>query len=217
MVGAVIATDGKQGAADWLAGIKRNAQIYQDDEAVVAAVNRGDVASGVINAVLLVPPPASSSAPSKMHSKVHYFPNQDVGAIENVSGAAVLASTGNRKDAERFVEFLVSPAGQRIIANGDDFEYPTRPGVAPNPALPSLAIGRTLDAVGRPSWATVRRRRSSSWRRVWRDRIGDDRADRRRARPDSPASRNVVVEGPRGDGRPCGSSNVNRTTVSGPW
>ena len=35
----------KAAAAAWLAGLKRNAGIYQDEEAVVAAVNRGDVAA----------------------------------------------------------------------------------------------------------------------------------------------------------------------------
>ena len=43
LVGAVIATHGEAAARDWLAGLKRNARIYQDEEAVVAAVNRGDV------------------------------------------------------------------------------------------------------------------------------------------------------------------------------
>src|SRR5207253_645626 len=49
VVGAVIARDGEDAAAEWLRGLKRNAETYQDEEAVVAAVNRGDVASGVIN------------------------------------------------------------------------------------------------------------------------------------------------------------------------
>ena len=33
----------------------------------------------------------------------------------------------------------MSPAGQRILASGSDFEYPVLPGVAPNPALPPLS------------------------------------------------------------------------------
>ena len=49
VVGAVIARYGTKAATDWLAGLKRNAQLYASDEAVVAAVNRGDVATGVIN------------------------------------------------------------------------------------------------------------------------------------------------------------------------
>jgi iron(III) transport system substrate-binding protein len=55
-VGAIIATYGRQGAVDRLAGLKRNAQLYQRDESVVAAVNRGDVATGAINPLLLVSP-----------------------------------------------------------------------------------------------------------------------------------------------------------------
>jgi iron(III) transport system substrate-binding protein len=137
LVGAVIATQGESGAKEWLAGIKRNAQLYQDDEAVVAAVNRGDVATGVINQYYWYRLGRELGA-DKMHSDVYSFPNHDVGAIENVSGAAVLKSSGNRKDAEAFVEFLVSRTGQEVIASGDDFEYPVRSGVAANSALPPL-------------------------------------------------------------------------------
>src|SRR5215471_7733642 len=39
LVGAVIATHGATAARDWLDGLKRNAVIYQDDEAVLSAVN----------------------------------------------------------------------------------------------------------------------------------------------------------------------------------
>jgi iron(III) transport system substrate-binding protein len=56
----------------------------------------------------------------------------------NVAGAAVLATSKHTDAAERFVAFLVSRAAQRLIAQGDDFEYPARPGVAPNAALPPL-------------------------------------------------------------------------------
>ena len=38
VVGAVIATHGRKAAASWLAGLKRNGAIYQDEESVVAAV-----------------------------------------------------------------------------------------------------------------------------------------------------------------------------------
>jgi iron(III) transport system substrate-binding protein len=137
LVSAILATSGKQGATDWLAGIKRNATIYQDDEAVVAAVNRGDVASGVINAYYWYRLQREVGA-GKMQSAVHYFPNRDVGAIENISGAAVVRSSANRKNAQAFVKFLIGPEGQRLVATGDDFEYPTRQGVAAHPVLPPL-------------------------------------------------------------------------------
>ncbi|HZS24941.1 MAG TPA: extracellular solute-binding protein [Gaiellaceae bacterium] len=137
VVGAVIATKGAAAAADWLAGLKRNADIYQTDESVVAAVNRGDVAVGVINQYywFRLRRELGSGA---MRSALYYFPSGDPGSIVNVSGAAVLASSHRHRDAERLVAFLVSRAAQQLIAHGDDFEYPARPGVSPNAALPAL-------------------------------------------------------------------------------
>lgn len=138
LVGAVTATYGERAATDWLAGLKRNAQLYQSDEAVVSAVNRGDVATGVINNYYWFRLRLETGA-SAMHSALHYFPNHDVGSIENISGAAVLASSSHNENAQKFLEFLVSKTAQGIIAHGDDFEYPARPGVGPNSALPPLS------------------------------------------------------------------------------
>lgn len=138
LVGAVIATYGTKVAQQWLAGLKRNAQIFQTDEAVVAAVNRGDVATGLINHYYWYRLRLEIGA-SAMHSSVYYFPDHDVGSIENISGAAVLASSAHKREAQRFVAFLVSRAGQEILAHSADFEYPARPGVRANPALRPLS------------------------------------------------------------------------------
>ena len=137
VVGAVIATYGRGTASQWLAGLKRNAQTYQDEEAVVAAVNRGDVAAGIVNQYYWYRLRLEVSA-GAIHSRLDYFPGHDVGSIENISGAAVLASTKHRQDARALLQFIVSPAGQRILANSYDFEYPARPGIAPSRNLPPL-------------------------------------------------------------------------------
>ena len=151
VVGAVIATHGTRAAASWLAGLKRNAAIYQDEESVVAAVNRGDEAVGVINQYYWYRLRLETGARA-IHSALYYFPHGDAGSVVNVSGAAVLASSHHRSDAERFVAFLVSRAGQRLISGGDDYEYPVRSGVAPNPALPAFAsiphAGISVTALG---------------------------------------------------------------------
>jgi iron(III) transport system substrate-binding protein len=138
VVGAIIAADGQAAATRWLDGLKRNAQIYQNEEAVAAAVNRGDVAAGLINHYYWYRL-RLELGPSAVHSRLYHFPNHDVGSIENISGAAVLTSSQHKSLAQRFVRFLVGRSGQRILANGYDFEYPARPGIAPNRALPPLA------------------------------------------------------------------------------
>jgi iron(III) transport system substrate-binding protein len=138
LVGAVIARDGAGRTAAWLQGLKRNAASYQDEEAVVAAVNRGDVAAGVVNAYYWYRLRLEVGNRG-MHSALHYFPDRDVGSIVNVAGAAVLATSRHTDAAERFLAFLVGKAGQRIVAESDDFEYPARADVAANPSLPPLA------------------------------------------------------------------------------
>ena len=138
VVGAVIATKGANAAASWLAGLKRNADVYQDEEAVVAAVNRGDVAAGIINQYYWFRLQREVGK-AGTHSALYYFPSGDPGSIVNVAGVAILASAHRSREAQRFVAFLVSRAGQRLIAQGDDFEYPVRPGVRANPALPAFA------------------------------------------------------------------------------
>ena len=74
-----------------------------------------------------------------MHSALYFFPNHDVGSLENVSGAGVLATSRHPQEAQGFVRFLLSPTAQEILAHGYDFEYPTRPGIAPNGQLPALS------------------------------------------------------------------------------
>ncbi len=143
LVGAVIATYGQQAAARWLAGLKRNAQLYQTDEAVVAAVNSGDVAAGLINNYYWYRLRVEVGA-GAMHSALHYFPGHDPGSVVNISGAAVVASSRHRRQALAFVRFLVSPAAQRIIAGSYDFEYPAPP--RHRAQLPAARAG--LDLVG---------------------------------------------------------------------
>ncbi len=138
LVGAIIARYGRQAAVSWLAGLKRNAQLFQDDESVVAAVNRGDVATGIINHYYWYRL-RLEVGPGAMRSALYFFPNEDVGSIENISGAGVLASSSHPLEAQAFVSFLLSPDAQRILARGYDFEYPTRPGISANPQLTPLS------------------------------------------------------------------------------
>ena len=88
---------------------------------------------------LLLVPPAARARRAQMHSALYFFPNHDVGSIENISGAGVLASSNHPREAQAFVSFLLSPTAQQILAHGYDFEYPTRPGVGPNPQLSPLS------------------------------------------------------------------------------
>jgi iron(III) transport system substrate-binding protein len=138
LVGAVIATYGKQAAVNWLSGLKRNGALYQSDESVVAAVNKGDVAVGIINHYYWYRLRLEIGARG-MHSVLYFFPNHNVGSLQNISGAAVLKTSKHPQEAQEFVKFLLSSTAQKILAHGYDFEYPLRPGIKPNPQITPLA------------------------------------------------------------------------------
>ncbi len=157
LVSAVIKQYGKPAALAWLQGLKANSKIYQDDESVVAAVARGDVAVGIVNnyywARLY-----TDLGPAKIDSKLYHFPHGDIGGLVNISGAAVLKSSHNPAAAQKFLAFLVSPKAQAMLGKSEvDFEYPLRPGIAPNqlltafkdlqpPAIAAAALGDDQDA-----------------------------------------------------------------------
>jgi iron(III) transport system substrate-binding protein len=138
LLGGVIATYGQTAALNWLRGLKANATSFADIESVVAAVNKGHASVGIINQYYWYRLRQEVGA-GNTHSKLYFFPNRDVGGLENISGAAVLASSSHKSAAEKLVSFLVSAQAERIIAAGDTFEYPVRQGVAPNPALLPLS------------------------------------------------------------------------------
>jgi iron(III) transport system substrate-binding protein len=131
---------GSAAALAWLKAIKSNAgsHIYQDNETLTSEVNSGQVEIGLINHYYWYRLRAGLGA-SAMHSALHYFAAGDAGYVLNVSGAGILASSSHQAAAQKFLAFLVSDAGQRIIAQTDSYEYPLRPGVAANPALPPLS------------------------------------------------------------------------------
>jgi iron(III) transport system substrate-binding protein len=153
LVGAVIALKGRPAALRWLKGLHENATLFDDDEGVVAAVDRGAAATGIINSYYWARLRTEKGA-DKMQSAIHHFAGGDVGGMMNVSGAAALKSSRNQAAAQKFLAFLVSKPAQEMISKLDiTFEYPLATGVAANPILkpmgelqpPSLTIKQIGD------------------------------------------------------------------------
>jgi iron(III) transport system substrate-binding protein len=139
LVGAVIATQGRAKALAWLEGLQRNAKIYQDDEGVAAAVNRGSVATGIINNYYWARLSTELGA-AHTPSRIAHFAAGDTGNLINISGAAVLAPSHRQAAAQRFLAFLVSRRAQEMLAKSSvDYEYPLVAGVAPNALLTPMA------------------------------------------------------------------------------
>ncbi len=153
LVGAVVALKGRPAALEWLKGLHDNATIFDDEEGVVAAVDRGAAATGIINNYYWARLRMEKGA-GKMQSAIHHFAGGDVGALLNISGAAVLKSSHNQAAAQKFLAFLVSKPAQDMLSRLDiTFEYPLVEGVEANPILkpmrelqpPSLTIRQIGD------------------------------------------------------------------------
>jgi iron(III) transport system substrate-binding protein len=155
IVTTVARTYGNAAALKWLNALKANAgsHIYPDNETIADEVNRGQAAIGIVNQYYWYRERAEIGA-SNMHSRIAYFAPHNVGYVLDVSGAAILRSSKNQANAQKFLAYMNSAAGQEIIAHSESFEYPIASGVKtaqpetpftqlqPNPVtIPELGTG----------------------------------------------------------------------------
>jgi iron(III) transport system substrate-binding protein len=138
IVSAIDKLDGRAATERWLEGFASNAKRYDDNEGIVAAVEDGEVAAGVINHYYWYEQAAEVGA-ANVHSKLYYFGHKDPGALVNISGAGALKSSNEPTLAQRFLAFLVSAEGQNAMTHSGDWEYPLVAGVAPPPGLRPFA------------------------------------------------------------------------------
>jgi iron(III) transport system substrate-binding protein len=134
IVSAITKVDGEAAAESWLEGFADNAKRYNDNEGIIAAVDGGQIAAGIINHYYWYEAVAEEGK-DKVPSKLHYFGHEDPGALVNVSGAGALESSGEPELAQEFLAYLVSIEGQTAITKSGDWEYPLNAAVPPPPGL----------------------------------------------------------------------------------
>jgi iron(III) transport system substrate-binding protein len=134
IVAAVLELEGEDATRAWLQGIKDNGTIYDGNNVVLESVNAGESEVGIIYHYYWYRDQAESGDVSD-NSALHFFRNQDPGAFVSVSGAGVLASSDHKADAEKFVDYLTSEAGQQGLADSYALEYPLNPAVQLDPPV----------------------------------------------------------------------------------
>ena len=139
-VTAMRAEVGDDEALAWLEAMEANGSpTYDNNNAIVEAVARGEVEMGLVNHYYnerrLAEDPDSPSAN-------HLFEDGDLGSLILVTGVGMVAGTEHAEDAERFIEFLLSEEAQTFFSE-ETFEYPLAAGVEPHvedlPPLESIA------------------------------------------------------------------------------
>jgi iron(III) transport system substrate-binding protein len=137
IVAALLQLKGEPATAQWLAAMKANAVLYNDNIATLKAVNAGEVDGGVIYHYYWFRDQSKTKEISG-NTALHYFKNEDPGAFVSLSGGGVLASSDKKDQAQQFIRFITGTAGQEVLEKGTSFEYPVASGVPANPALPPL-------------------------------------------------------------------------------
>lgn len=119
----------------WLRGMLDNdVQAYDNNILVRDAIAAGEVQAGLINHYYVMEALAEDpDYPVELH-----FPEGDVGALINVAGVGILASSEHRAQAQELVDFLLSAEAQEYFRE-ETGEYPIAAGVEPLAVLPPLA------------------------------------------------------------------------------
>ena len=128
---------GEEAADEWVAALAANdPQIFENNGAVLTAVNEGVVETGLINHYYWFRQ-AAEAGEDNMRAQLSYPEAGDPGSIVNVTGAGILSSAAQDADALQFVEFLVSAEAQQYFVD-ETFEYPLAEGIDAPAGLPAL-------------------------------------------------------------------------------
>ena len=119
---------GEDGARTWLkAFAAQQPQAFENNNAVLDAVDGGQVALGLINHYYWFQKTAELGEDA-VNARIHFLDSDDPGALVNVAGAGVLAGTDNAQAAAEAIVFLLSPEIQQYFAD-ETAEYPVVEGV----------------------------------------------------------------------------------------
>jgi iron(III) transport system substrate-binding protein len=134
IVAAVLDLEGEDATRAWLEGLKANGTVYDGNNVVLESVNSGEVATGIEYHYYWYRDQAESGENSN-DSQLYFWGNQDPGAFLSISGAGVLENAEHPKEAQEFVAYLTSEAGQRALADSYALEYPLNPAVSLAPPV----------------------------------------------------------------------------------
>ena len=156
-VTAMRAALGEDAARAWLEGIKANQPVtYEGNSQAVEGIANGEIDVALVNHYYrwnLARPIEEAGGTFPVAN--HHFDPGDVGALVNVAGLGILASSGQPAQAAAFVDFLLSPEAQAYFAESTS-EYPlvagvpTMEGLVPLAELgePPVGLGELKDLAG---------------------------------------------------------------------
>ena len=108
---------GDEATTEWLEGIAANDPItYANNAAIVAAIGRGEVDTGLVNHYYVYQ--AQAEDPD-FPGRNHNFAADDIGSLVIVTAASVLAGADHPDEAGELVEFLLERGGPALLLRRD--------------------------------------------------------------------------------------------------
>lgn len=133
---AMVALDGEEAATTWVTGmIANDARPFPSNTPGVTAVAAGEIDAMITNHYYLYRIKAEQGPDTPIEN--HFLRNGRSGSLVNITAAAILQTASNAENAERFIAYLLSPAGQMHFAQ-ENAEFPVVPGVETPQGLPSI-------------------------------------------------------------------------------
>lgn len=120
---------GDDAARAWLEDFAAlDPEAFDENSDILAAVDRGEIAAGLINHYYWHQAAAETGA-DNMTAQIHYLDSDDPGALINVAGVGVIESADDTDTAGDAVEFLLSEQAQTFFAD-ETAEYPVVDGIS---------------------------------------------------------------------------------------
>jgi len=136
-VTAMRLTAGEDRTRDWLTAIRANQpKLYAKNSQILTALASREIEVGFVNHYYLYQLlEQQPDAPVRNQ----FFQGRYPGALVNVAGVGIVATTKQERAAQRLVDFLLGKEAQRYFAQGPGrAEYPLVPGIKPRVGLPGL-------------------------------------------------------------------------------
>ena len=137
LIASVVAHAGVEAAQQWLTKVKNNLarKPTGNDRAQVKSIYSGECDIAIGNTYYMGKMQTNTKEPEQKKwaaSVKLLFPNaQDRGTHVNISGMVMAKHAPNAENALKLMEFLSSEKAQKIYGSAN-YEYPVKPGVAPD-------------------------------------------------------------------------------------
>ena len=125
---------GEEETKAWLQAVAANEPVkYPKNSPQVEAAAKGVIQIGWVNHYYL-----HRSKTDDYPADNYSFPTEgDAGNVLMLAGMAVREGSARSEDAQKIIAWMLTEEAQRHFAN-HNYEYPTRPGVATHPGVPSV-------------------------------------------------------------------------------